>query len=216
MERWYPAAEQVPGEPSKHGYPGSTTNRVLGVICHSAEGYRVALRERVQSAAVEESWAFSVLTDGTVWQHYALDAVTYHGGGPVANGRFVGIEHEGVAGEPLTEAQANASVALVRWIAGQGSWIPRRTGQPRTLWEHNEWYATSCPSGRIPWARYEEGIVRVHAIDWDETITRFQQIGQQAAPLVADTDGRGAYVIDEGFPGQDPAFDYIVLKVKKP
>jgi N-acetyl-anhydromuramyl-L-alanine amidase AmpD len=97
------------------------------------------------------SWHFTVLKDGAVWQHYGLDSSCWHAGNRANNARLIGIEHEGKAGEPLTEAQTQASVSLVRWIAATQGWpLERHT----RLLEHNEVYATACPSGRIPWERY--------------------------------------------------------------
>jgi N-acetyl-anhydromuramyl-L-alanine amidase AmpD len=107
------------------------------------------------------SWHFSVTKAGTVYQHYRVDEITWHAGSPRWNQALIGIEHEGGApgneSEPLTPAQRDASVALVRWLSAQhGFPLTRRV----SLWEHNEVAPpadpTSCPSHRIPWENYEE------------------------------------------------------------
>ena len=146
----YNVAEWVPG-PLVKTEPGSRVPS--GVVCHSAVGYQGGLMS-VLNGTRRASWHFSVLQDGTVWQHYDTLEVAWHAQG--ANATCVGIEHEGgyqPADEPLTPAQLAASVKLVRWLAQEhGFGLVRK----QTLWEHNDWWQTSCPSGRIPWDAYTE------------------------------------------------------------
>jgi hypothetical protein len=97
------------------------------------------------------SWHFSVLKDGTVFQHYPTTSACWHSGSPANNNKYIGIEHEGKAGEPLTESQLKSSVGLVKWLAAEEGWVLERGS---TLFEHNELYLTACPSGRIPWGYY--------------------------------------------------------------
>jgi len=163
---WYPEATVHAGPASKQL---SGTNPAAGVVCHSAVGFRGGLHsvlaDVVSTAKKRTAWHFSVMQDGEVEQHYPIDAVLGHcadwggdGDGVDGNGTLVGIEHEGglnPADEPLTTAQRSASVALVKWIAKQGGWMPSRTTK-KTLWEHREISDTGtlCPSGRIPWGYY--------------------------------------------------------------
>ena len=65
------------------------------------------------------SWHFSVLKDGTVFQHYPTTSACWHSGSPANNNKYIGIEHEGKAGEPLTESQLKSSVGLVKWLAAE-------------------------------------------------------------------------------------------------
>ena len=148
--RYYPGAVQMPGPPASV-WP--EVNACDGVICHSADGDWSPTYTPVDTMIQRGiSWPFTVFKDGRVQQHYPLDASCWHAGSAVQNRLLVGIEHEGKIGEPLTEAQTVASVALVRWIAQQAEWP--RLARRVTLWEHNEVYQTTCPSGRIPWGRY--------------------------------------------------------------
>lgn len=165
-ERWYPRAIRA--------YPGPArkvrgVSAVRGFVGHSAEGWFGGLIYELGRSDREAAWHFSILMDGRVLQHYAVDAMVWHGGSTRAH-NMVGVEHEGVAGEPLTPAQRDASVALARWLAEEWGWgqLRRRVN----LWEHNEVSdrKTDCPSGRIPWAAYvdaEEGYV-----DRDYTVIR--------------------------------------------
>ena len=152
----YPPAVQRSGPGWKTGYPPIYKNGGRGVVCHSMVGSYAGAMNRLASQD-RASWHFSVTKAGTVYQHYRVDEITWHAGSPRWNQALIGIEHEGGApgneSEPLTPAQRDASVALVRWLSQQcGFPLVRRVG----LWEHNELYQTACPSGRIPWQFYEE------------------------------------------------------------
>jgi N-acetyl-anhydromuramyl-L-alanine amidase AmpD len=116
----------------------------------------LAAAHGVLSGPAQSSWHFSNPKVGPLEQHYAMSRITWHGGSLGANRRYVGIEHEGVAGEPLTASQIENDVALLGWLAEND--VQPWPGLIRldTLWEHNEMTrygskATACPSGRIPW-----------------------------------------------------------------
>jgi N-acetyl-anhydromuramyl-L-alanine amidase AmpD len=155
-ELWYPPAGLRPG-PSWKQY--GQQNSVRGVVCHSMVGPTSAALGELYKPSRQASWTFSVSKDGTVLQHYPLNASSWHCGSAEWNTKLVGIEHEGGGigneSEPLTPEQREASVKLVRWIAEQGGWKPSRSA-PKTLYEHNEVspIPTACPSRRIPWAAY--------------------------------------------------------------
>lgn len=159
----YPAAVWRPGAASKTGYAGSEVNAADGLVCHSMAGHAAGAMSVLDDPLRRASWHFSVLRDGSVWQHYDTLAVAWHCGSRAWNERTVGIEHEGghdPADEPLTDPQLRASVALVRWLASEhGIPLRRRDG----LWEHREVAPpadpTSCPSNRIPWQEYLEARV---------------------------------------------------------
>ncbi|MCR4341716.1 MAG: N-acetylmuramoyl-L-alanine amidase [Gemmatimonadaceae bacterium] len=156
----FPGGTWRPGPRSKQSYPGIVLNKAVGVILHSMVGSFASAMARLDSAD-RASWQFSVCQDGRVYQHYDSLAVTWHAGSQVWNGRLIGIEHEGGApgneSEPLTDAQKAASVALVRWLAKtHGFPLVRYDGHSGALFEHNQVYATACPSGRISWAEYVE------------------------------------------------------------
>ena len=95
----YPGATQRPG-PAWKVWP--TANAIAGVILHSMEGAEAGAWS-VLDGPLQASWHFSVMRDGRVFQHYPLDASPWHAGSRAQNVRLVGIEHEGQAGEPLTD-----------------------------------------------------------------------------------------------------------------
>ena len=146
--------EKVNGHPSKQGYqgiPNRTLGNIKGEVKHSAEGSYAALLAAVKNPGRIASWHFSVSKTGHVAQHYPLESVCWHAGNMQANIQYVGIEHEGVVGEPLTVAQVLATVHLsldIRRFAG----ITAPPARHINLWEHNWISATACPSNRIPWA----------------------------------------------------------------
>lgn len=144
---WYPAALQEHGPWGKRNNPGGGGRGGDGVVIHSAEGSLESTLATLRGPK-EASWHFTVAKAGTVFQHYELHDQCWHAG-PRANPYYVGIECEGRAGEGLTELQLAALAALVRWIADQDGWPLFERGV--SLFEHNEFMATSCPSGRIPW-----------------------------------------------------------------
>lgn len=143
---WYPAAQRLDGPASKSGFPGRGDREGRGVVVHSAEGYRAGLESRILDPNVALSWHFSVMMDGLVQQHYPIEAMCWHARTP-ANYRYVGIECEGQAA--LAPRQLTALIDLLGWLSTADDWplIARNV----TLFEHNQFVATLCPSGRIPW-----------------------------------------------------------------
>lgn len=145
----YPGATWRPGPDWK---TWGQTNSGAGVLLHSMEGYEAGAWSVLDGNA-PASWHFSVMTDGAVYQHYDLKASCWHAGGRASNQQLIGIEHEGMKGQPLTDAQLASSVGLVRWLSQELGWEMRRG---ETMLEHREapGAATTCPNGRIPWEAY--------------------------------------------------------------
>lgn len=179
----YPGAIAHPG-PS--GKVWGDVNRREGVILHSLEGQLAAGFAQLDGLA-QVSWHYTVDKFGTVYEHYPLTASPWHAGSHAQNARLIGVEHEGIAGEPLTVAQLVASVALTQWIAAQCGFPMTRHDH---LLEHNEVFATACPSGRIPWEayqvpandpnhqdNYDTGLTRINA---EAAIESIAQIHKQA------------------------------------
>jgi len=162
MAEWAIFAVRREGPAWKVGYSHvGESGPKRGDVKHSAEGYWPGIYSRLDGPDAA-SWHFTIGYD-RIEQHYPLSAYCWHAGdvdddGSVAaNVDLVGIEHLGVAGEPLTDYQVAATVKVTQWAAEQAGL--RRFGiypqQDRvwTLAEHN-WVSdkpTACPSGRIPW-----------------------------------------------------------------
>lgn len=148
---WYPHATRR--VTNKHGYGNDDSCLGMGIVAHSMEGGLAAAFGELDRADRQASWHFSVSKSGAVWQHIDTVNISYASGSYQANKRFWSIEHEGRAGEPLTEAQRLATMAVMGWLLEQKNLKPIRK---ETLWEHREMMqfgaaATACPSGRIPW-----------------------------------------------------------------
>ena len=178
-DTWLDWCVRRDGPPAKQGYasaPWRALWEIQGEVKHSMEGPLSAALGELDNAQRRASWTFSVAKDGAVYQHYRLEAVTWHGGAIYANRCYVGIEHEGVAGQPLTDAQVAATIRLsrdLRRLCGGISALPpeRRVN----LWEHREMTRygaepTACPSGRIPWDRI------IAALQEEDEMTTDQQI----------------------------------------
>ncbi len=158
-ELWCSFATRAAGPANKHGgYQQAEPRSGKGAVVHSAEGYRAGMHTRLDGPATV-SWHFSVFKTGEIEQHYPLNAMCWHAQTP-ANYFYVGIECEGIGGddpakwEALTSAQVVALTNLLAWIAKQDGW-PSFT-RDVTLFEHNHFVATACPSGRIPWSNIIE------------------------------------------------------------
>lgn len=157
MNLWYPGATRYYGPSWKNR---GSTNSALGVVWHSAEGSWGGLQSELNRNDRGAAWHFSCLKNGTLYQHYPLNAVLWHAGdwggdqdGADGNGELIAIEHEGVAGEQLTPAQIKSSTEFVKWLSAQVGWTPTRVSAGRNQWEHKELsdLPTQCPSGRNPW-----------------------------------------------------------------
>lgn len=147
--------EAIWRESPKHGYGADDTHLNQGACVHSMEGGLAAAFGELDNPLRQASWWFSVAKDGQVYQHVDTSNIAWTNGSYEANRRFWGIEHEGRAGEPLTEEQYVASRDLIRWLL-ESHGLQAVRGE--TLFEHREmvrWGSapTACPSGRIPWER---------------------------------------------------------------
>ncbi len=146
-----PFAEWVPAPDWKHGYPSGDMLRPQGAVLHSAEGNRQSALDLL-AGPKQASWHFFICRDGILLQHIDTSQIAWHARNPGgwANKTHWGFEHEGYAGEPLTDAQVDMDVRLLRWLWPEHG---LETFSRQTLREHNEFTPTACPSGRIPWAR---------------------------------------------------------------
>mgnify|MGYP001610469326 FL=1 len=135
----------------------------------------------LDSLARQASWTFSIFKEGPPDQHYPLESIVWTNGSPQANIKFIGEEHEGVAGEELN---GNQILWTARITSSVRELCPRVKANPPqrriNLWEHNELTIfgaspTACPSGRIPWAKViaevegippivEEGVVEMFLV----------------------------------------------------
>lgn len=153
---WAPFANRRDGPPEKHGYNSMPEPaRKRGAVYHSAEGNYRTLME-ILDGPRRASWTFSNPKEGQLEQHYPVGLHVWTNGSLESNVRFVGVENEGMAGEPLTDSQTQNLVELTVWLYRTQEWDVLKLQE--TLWEH-KWMtrfgspATECPSGRIPWVR---------------------------------------------------------------
>jgi hypothetical protein len=202
-ETWIPWAIKSPGDQTKFGYPPGTKrtlDKILYIVNHSGEGGINYLKQGHRPNE-EASWMFSNALDGTLYQHYPLEAPTWTSGGPAQNIAGIGVEHEGVGPTKFTDAQADTDVRLYLElkkfcpnlrapVLGQGLETHKRLA-PGT---------TSCPNSRDRYDKY-------NAIGQEEPMSDAQIDARitalmQGAPKVAE----GGYIRAKG---QDEV--YIVL-----
>lgn len=142
----YPNSELVPWKYESPSGPTyyKGLNAPTAVILHIAAGWESTIRDWATSGHYGASWHYTVCRDGRVLCHLALTDGGYQAGiarerrdaggrvfgynpeptwplwrgwGENVNAYSVGVEHEGVSGEPFTAAQAEASRKLCRWLA---------------------------------------------------------------------------------------------------
>ena len=189
---WFATAIRRRGPAWKTGYPGIATRTLDGIegeVKHSAEGSLAGTLAVLDSGSYS-SWTFTIAKDGRTFQHYPLEFISWHAGLPgdrrtdtslIGNLTLIGIEHEGVAGESLTQEQVAATIALSRWIREM---CPHLTSQPPTLrvnlWEHRWLTPTSCPSGRIPWNAI------IAALKEEDDMPTLDEIKEALRPVIAE------------------------------
>lgn len=83
-ETWLPWCIKRPG-PAKGGYDGNnfrSLTEIEGEVKHSTEGSLAAAFGELDRLIREASWHFTIDIDGTVYQHYPLEWIAWHCGGP--------------------------------------------------------------------------------------------------------------------------------------
>lgn len=155
QDGWLDWAERMPG-PENKLWPDQVYE---GVVFHSAVGAAQTTIDIVlgQQETNERSVTGLVRYDGTLVQFYSMNRSPWANGNKQANLRFKGFEFEGGGywpngtpnfSEPLTEKQKVSGARLLReLLLDKGmALVPKQT-----VHEHNEFFATACPSGRMPW-----------------------------------------------------------------
>lgn len=153
---WLDFCRRRDGPVSKQGYATALARKLTaieGIVSHSMEGFRAGAYSVLDDPNRRSSWTFSVYQaqNSPSEQHYPLESVTWHAGTFDGNVLYVGIEHEGVKGQPLTDWQVDQTVKIQKAILDLCPKVQpvRKVG----LWEHKEVGLTSCPNDRIPWER---------------------------------------------------------------
>jgi len=199
---WYPEAVRHDGHPEKV-YAGE--NLCLGAILHSMEGWMASALRNLERIERRASWPFSIDLQGAVYQHYPLNAPTWHAGNTKGNRETVGIEFEGIR-DQFNDAQVSSAIRLLSWISDQCGW----GGFDGRLFEHNQWYATQCPSGRVPWERIKstsEGAspvwgddVDIRPLDQAESIAALNKAAAVHGKAINDNEGFTIVEVVNGSP----------------
>lgn len=131
----YPSAKWVPWKLDSPQGPTYYHNGCTpaAVVLHVMAGYATTAVQWAAAGHYGASWTYTVARDGTVFQHLDHNDGGYHAGIPASNPKprwslwrghsvnvnsyTIGIEHEGFPGEPMTQAQAESSRKLCRWLA---------------------------------------------------------------------------------------------------
>ena len=105
--------------PDDHSAPGTAEQRNL-IVLHCTAGPTASSAINTFRASVAPnrvSAHFVIDTDGTVFQLVDVERTAWHAS--EVNSRSVGIEHAAIPEtQPATEAEYQASAALVAWLCG--------------------------------------------------------------------------------------------------
>ncbi len=177
-ETWLPWVVVKPGPDWKQGYSGKYDRRrldqIIGEVDHSAGGSGSSAWRELTRKLRQASWTFFIWKDGTVDQHYPLQAITWHcglrgGWSTPGNVSLVGKEFEGGGpgnvSEPLTFEQ---KVSSARITADVRALCPKFRSRPLaikvTLFEHKWLSATACPSDRVYWDGHISAVKSLEAV----------------------------------------------------
>lgn len=153
---WFDWAIRDPG-PEEKLWPDQSYE---GVVFHSAVGSAQSTIDVVHGPASNNRSVTGLIHyDGTLTQFYATFRSPWANGNKQANLRYKGFEFEGGGywpdgrpnfAEPWTEKQkATGARILKEMLLDRGMGLERDL----TCFEHNKFFATACPSGRVPWVQ---------------------------------------------------------------
>jgi hypothetical protein len=207
---WFNWMERADGPPDKIY---TQRNEARGIACHSMEGWLAGSFSRMLSTArladgsytayAAASWVVSLPRVGTPLQHYPIWAATWTSGNRLANTTLLGVEMEGVAGQPMTPSQLEHMLHLAHDLGRAKGWTPTRAPAIRTVWQHNEVWDWSFPSAgptACPSNRYQPFFDALEVSDMpltDADLAKIRSIVREvvlAEPLEVDEPLRKALV----------------------
>lgn len=131
----YPGAEIIEWKylsPSGQPTYYKEQNKPEIIVIHIAQGWASTSKVWAEQGYYGASYHFMVDEDGSIMQHLGFSDGGYHAGispnapspriptwkghGVNVNNYSIGIEHEGMTGEPFEDEQIKASAALCRWL----------------------------------------------------------------------------------------------------
>lgn len=215
--------------PTRRPGPGSKIypdrNTMKGMALHSAEGWLPGTLGELDKVDRPASWAFTIDSDGTCYQHYPVMASCWASGNRKANTSLVAVECIGVAPAAITLAQAATCEKLVREIGVHAGWKPSR-GEPKTLWEHREVWnwetpnagATACPSERYAplYARLAETTPPASALTDVELLLLALYAGKEQVgthPTIASRLGYARWKATQAAIGEAPSIGEMAAAV---
>lgn len=110
MSGWYPGAQR---RPISVNYSAGTAEPNRLDITHVMQGSLWGTDSWFHNPAAQASAHFGVGYDGTVLQWVSCNMMAWHACN--ANGHSIGVETEGMAGQPFTRAQVRKLAAILNW-----------------------------------------------------------------------------------------------------
>lgn len=169
---WFDWATREPGPAPRQAYFNKSII-IKAIFHHSLEGFRGAYSALTDPARYPTAWCGTVAFDGTLYQHYPVQAalVASHYGnlfGPA-------FELEGTQHQPINDAQLTTWQRIHTDLASYTQRAPKRVAgeinlnaiPANELWllEHRQVGPTACPSERYArlWAEVEDDMVDIEA-----------------------------------------------------
>lgn len=166
-ETWLPFAVKHPGPVNKLGYGGvkyRQLGEIEGEVKHSTEGSLQAAFGELDKLTRGASWHGTIDHDGTLYQHYPLEAICWHAGDAgdrshdtslLGNLTLLGWEHvdriNGVQLATLTPAAEATTIRITEFVRTHCSSVGANPPTWRVnLWKHGMLSATACDSGLTP------------------------------------------------------------------
>jgi len=121
---------QIKPTPSPNFTPGRKGKKIIAIVNHITAGLMPGTLSWLQNPAAKASAHYLVTKTGLIYQMVADENIAWHAGivktpnwplydGSNPNYYTIGIEHEALAGEALTEAQYQATLWLHRQLVAK-------------------------------------------------------------------------------------------------
>ena len=172
-----------------YGYPtgkaGRGGHQVVAIVNHIAQGTRAGLISEFKSPATQKSSTYGVDVDGTIIYFVDEANAAYANGVDFPRGYdayrsnlavpwikdcwdrrvnpnlvTVSIEHVGYSGQPLTEKQYQASLALHRALFTKYGWDPADRTRIVGHVDIDSVNKPNCPGPSFPWGRLRADLAR--------------------------------------------------------
>ncbi len=164
----YPSAIWSAASSNNYDVASRAASDVTWIVIHTTDGTCSSARSHFQDSTSLVSAHYVICRDGTVYQMVRNKDIAFHAGNYSYNAHSIGIEHEQYSSLGITDAQYQASVALVEWLVARYA-IPIKYHDPPTTLVPCD---GSTDGGIIGHRQVRKpsdctGVARVDPVNWD-------------------------------------------------